>query len=101
MAVVGMSAVILTMIIITMFVVIIMPFGMLLMIFYDNCVDYAVNNSQTALNRDNPLDVLNFFATQVVAHLSNANIRAIIGQKVLWYSFQSSLAFQVSKGFFN
>ena len=66
-----------------MFVVIIMPIGMLLMMFYDNCVDYAVNNSDTNLNKDNPLDVINFFATQAVTHLTNANIKTIIVQKFL------------------
>ncbi len=85
MAVVGMSAVILAMIIITMLVVIIMPIGMLLMMFYESCVEYALNNSELNLNKDNPLDILWFYGIQTIRHFTEFNFKTIITQRI--YSF--------------
>lgn len=82
MAVVGMSAVILAMIIITMLVVVIMPIGMLLMMFYENCVEYALNNSQQNISKDNPLDILSFYTTQAIRHLTEVNFKTIIFNRI-------------------
>jgi len=78
-AVVGMSAVILAMILITMLVVIVMPVGMLLMMLYENCVEYAINNTEFQLDKDNPIDILSFFGVQAFRYLVNIDFSLISG----------------------
>ena len=88
MAVVGMSAVILAMILITMLVVIEMPIGMFLMMFYDNCVEYAVNNAEELhmdLDKDNPLDIISFFTNVALSYINNLDIKTFVSQKFSQY----------------
>ncbi len=77
-AVVGMSAVILAMILITMLVVIVMPVGMLLMMLYENCVEYAINNSEFQSDKDNPIDIMAFFAVQAFRYFINIDFNSIV-----------------------
>lgn len=77
-AVVGMSAVILAMILITMLVVIVMPVGMLLMMLYENCVEYAMNNTDFKLDKDNPIDIFTFFGAQAFRYLINIDFNSIV-----------------------
>lgn len=69
-AVVGMSAVILAMILITMLVVIVMPVGMLLMMLYDNCMDYAISSAEVPLQK-NLWDVALYYGTRILSRLQS------------------------------
>ena len=84
-AVVGMSAVILAMILITMLVVIVMPVGMLLMMLYENCVEYAITNTEFQLDKDNPIDILSFFGSQAFRYLINIDFNSIVRWHLLYW----------------
>ena len=90
MAVVVMSAIILAMILVTMVVVIIMPVGMLLLMFYEHCVDYAVYKSvDRHLNKDNPMDIIWFFVTQAFVYLTNYVVD--MKASVIWHSMYNCI----------
>lgn len=54
-----------------------MPVGMLLMMLYENCVEYAINNCDGQLDKDNPLDILTFYGSLAFYYIKNIKIGSI------------------------